>query len=500
MKNETGTVYGVFRANAGESPDAPAVIGAGRTLSHAQLLEAIDRLAAGLVSLGLAPGERLAILALNSIEFLSLFGACAKTGVIACPINWRLAPEEITASLRLSSPRALAVGPTHLSIFDALAPKEIPLRIVLGPDAPQGSIPVDDLRKTPSGRTPDRAAEDPAAILLTAAVAGLPRGAIITNANLVAAGDRLVGSLGLTPKDCHLAALPLFHITGLGLSLATLQAGGSNAILEAFDPAQASRTIDEHGVTIMADFPPVLQLMLDAKDATGASWASLRLVVGLDAPDTIARLHEVTQARFWTGFGQAETTGVVTLGAVEERPGSAGRALPGLKIRCVDEDDQDVPVGQPGEIVVEGPVVFAGYWGDPDASDFAARGGWHHTGDLGRFDPEGYLFYAGRKPEKELIKTGGENVYPEEVERVIRELPEVAAVCVIGIPDRTYGEAVKAVVELAAGRSLTAQQVQEAVAARIASFKKPRQVEFVEALPRTPDGAIDRGAVKAASA
>jgi long-chain acyl-CoA synthetase len=157
-----------------------------------------------------------------------------------------------------------------------------------------------------------------------------------------------------------------------------------------------------------------------------------------------------------------------------------------------------VPVGEPGEIAVQGPLVFSGYWRDPDATDYAFRDGWHHTGDIGKFDGDGYLYYVGRKPEKDLIKSGGENVYPEEVERIIRELPKVAAVSVIGVPDPKWGEAVKAVVELEPGGSLTADEVIEAVANRIASFKKPRQVDFVDELPRGPGGEIDREAVKAA--
>jgi long-chain acyl-CoA synthetase len=143
-------------------------------------------------------------------------------------------------------------------------------------------------------------------------------------------------------------------------------------------------------------------------------------------------------------------------------------------------------------------LVFSGYWRDPDATDYAFRDGWHHTGDIGKFDGDGYLYYVGRKPEKDLIKSGGENVYPEEVERIIRELPKVAAVSVIGVPDPKWGEAVKAVVELESGGSLTADEVIEAVANRIASYKKPRQVDFVDELPRGPGGEIDREAVKAA--
>ncbi len=155
-----------------------------------------------------------------------------------------------------------------------------------------------------------------------------------------------------------------------------------------------------------------------------------------------------------------------------------------------------MPIGEAGEIVVRGPTVFQGYWRDPDATYYAFRDGWHHTGDIGKFDEEGYLYYVGRMPEKDLIKSGGENVYPAEVEHAIQEIPEVDVVCVIGVPDETWGESVKAVVVLKGGASLSAEEIQDAVASRIASYKKPRIVEFTDELPRDPDGDIDRAAVK----
>jgi long-chain acyl-CoA synthetase len=188
----------------------------------------------------------------------------------------------------------------------------------------------------------------------------------------------------------------------------------------------------------------------------------------------------------------------LTLIRVDEKPGSAGRPLPLARVRLVNEAGDDVPVGEPGEIAAQGSLIFAGYWRDPDTTDYTFRRGWHHTGDIGRFDAENYLYYVGRKPEKDLIKSGGENVYPAEVERVIQDLPEVAAVCVIGVPHPKWGEAVKAVVELKSGQALTAEQVSAAVADRIAAYKKPQSVDFVEKMPRQPGGEIDRAAIKAA--
>jgi long-chain acyl-CoA synthetase len=256
--------------------------------------------------------------------------------------------------------------------------------------------------------------------------------------------------------------------------------------------------MDQHQVSLLASFPPVLATLLEAREATDATWDSLRYVLGLDAPEMIQRLLAESGASFWTGFGQSETSGVITLIDVREKPGAAGKPLPGADVRCFDENGVEVPTGAPGEIVVQGPLVFRGYWRDEDANLYTSRHGWHHTGDLGRFDEEGYLYYLGRKPEKDLIKSGGENVYPAEVEFAIASLPQINAVCVIGVPDETWGETVKAVVELKPGKTLTEKEVVEAVTARIAAFKKPRHVQFVEALPRTSEGQIDRAAVKMA--
>jgi acyl-CoA synthetase (AMP-forming)/AMP-acid ligase II len=490
--------YHLLAHNAHAAGSAPAAIAAHRTVTHSQLLDGVDRLAAGLAARGIAKGDRVCILAQNSLEYLELLGACARIGAIAYPINWRLSASEVQAVVALADPQALAVGIAHFPQVQAIDLSDLRLRAIVGEGAANGFVPMADLYQTPAAPPADVDGDDPFAILSTAAVAGMPRGAILTHGNLILANYQLIAALGLAARDRHLAALPLFHIAGLGLALATLQAGGANVVLETFDPIRAGQLIDEHRVTVMADFPPVLSMLLEARAKVGAHWQTLKHVVGLDAPDTIQRLHAETGAKFWTGFGQSETTGLVTFGRADEKPGSAGRPVTLARIRLVNEAGEDAPAGQPGEIAVQGPIVFAGYWRDPDATDYTFRNGWHHTGDIGRFDADGFLYYVGRKPEKDLIKSGGENVYPAEVERVIRELPEVAAVCVVGVPDAKWGEAVKAVVELKAGWTLTAEQVSAAVASRIAAYKKPRYVDFVESLPRQASGDIDRDAVKAA--
>jgi long-chain acyl-CoA synthetase len=480
--------YEILTQNAERYGDELAAISPDQTFSHGVVLERVDRLAAGLMETGLEHGDRVCVLAQNSIEYLLLYGACAKTGVIAYPINWRLSAEEVGNLLSLADPSCLIVGVEHVAQLEGLDLGTIDSKIVIGDTPVTGFRPFSDLNSDAPLPPAEVTANDPFVIISTAAVAGIPRGAILTHGNVFHANNQIIDTIGLDPADRHLAALPLFHITGLGLSLATAAAGGANVVTPAFDPGLSAQMMDEHSVTLMADFPPVLEMLLQARG--DARWENLRVVFGLDSPDVIQKLQSETGARFWTGFGQAETTGAVTLGPADERPGSAGKALPQASIRLVDEADDDVPLGQPGEIVLQGPLVFAGYWRDPDATKFAGRNGWHHT------DEDGYLYYAGRKPEKELIKSGGENVYPAEVEQVILDLPEVAAVCVIGVPDEKYGETIKAVIQLNPEDELSADSVQQAVTDRIASFKKPRLIDFIEALPRLESGEVDREQVK----
>jgi long-chain acyl-CoA synthetase len=398
--------------------------------------------------------------------------------------------------IALADPKMLAVEAAYLPMLEGIDPSKLQVKAMMDAGSAEGYVPLTDLYQEPVDEQSDVTAEDPFVIISTAAVAAVPRGAVLTHSNLIFAGDILIRALGLTSDDRHLAALPLFHITGLGLSLGALQCGGANVVTQAFDPASAATLIDEHDVTLLASFPPVLTMLLEARQATNAHWNSLRYVMGLDAPDTIQLLLTETKAQFWTGFGQSETSGVVTMGNVMEKPGSAGKTVPGVEVACLNDAGEKMATGTPGEIAVRGPLVFAGYWRDPDATDYAARHGWHHTGDIGKFDEEGYLYYVARKPVKELIKSGGENVYPAEVERIIQEMPEVAAVCVIGVPDEKWGEAVKAVVELVPGEKLSEMQVSDAVSSRIAAYKKPRYVDYVAQLPRTESGEIDRTAVK----
>jgi acyl-CoA synthetase (AMP-forming)/AMP-acid ligase II len=479
---------------------APAIIQGERALSFREFQRRVDALAAGLIGLGIGHGDRLGILAQNDVAYVELYGACARQGIIAYPINWRLTAQEVERVVERAAPKMMVVDASTLPVLagwpeshtsvahwyqfgEPVGPGFTPLRALYREGAEPPAAPV----------SPD----DPFAVISTAAVDIIPRGAMLTHANVLAANLTAMAVIGYTVADRYLLALPLFHITALGGALAHMHAGGASVVVSRFDAEEAVRLIDRHRITHVSDFPPVLMNLLDAAEKLGSRLPSLKHVSGLDSPPTIQRLHEKTGARFWTGFGQSETSGFVTIQRVIDKPGAAGKPVPLGQVKLVDDYDREVPVGTPGEIVVRGPLVFQGYFGQPEVTAHTLRNGWHHTGDVGRFDADGYLYYVKRKPEKELIKPGGENVYPAEVETVIMQMDGVTGVCVYGIPDARWGEAIKAVVEVKAGGQYAAPQVADFVASKIARYKKPHAVAFTDILPRTPDGVVDREAVKA---
>jgi acyl-CoA synthetase (AMP-forming)/AMP-acid ligase II len=494
------TVYDMLARGASAFGDAAAVVQGEGVLSFRQLRQRADALAAGLAGQGIERGQRICVLAQNDGAYLELYYACARQGIVAYPINWRLTAPEVERVVERAAPAMFVADASTLGVVAGWPAARPAVRhwYRLGETAGPGFTPLARLYR--DGAPPPRpavAADDVFAVISTAAVDVVPRGAALTHANVLTANLTAMACFGYTPADRYLLALPLFHVTALGTALAHLHAGAACVVVSRFDAEEAVRLIDRHRITHLSDFPPVLANLLDAADKLGSRLPSLRDVAGLDAAPTIERLHATTGAKFWTGFGQSETSGFVTLQRVLDRPGAAGRPVAAATVRVVDDDDREVPAGTPGEIVVRGPLVFQGYYAQPDVTASTFRNGWHHTGDLGRFDADGYLSYVGRKPEKELIKPGGENVYPAEVETVIRQMDGVRAVCVYGIPDPRWGEAIKAVVETASGR-YTGAEVSDFVGARIARFKRPHVVVFTEALPRGADGAVDRAAVKQA--
>ena len=495
------TLADVIERNSQLHRDRLAFIADGQHISHGEYALRVERLAGGLARIGLAAGDRVAVLAQNCLAYIDLYGAAARLGLILVPVNWRLSAEEIAFIISDTTPRAIVAGPEYLDLLQG-ARQRFPCAehcFSLG-RAADGFAAFDDLSgdaNVSNVPAADVSSDSGFVIIHTAAVAGQPRGALLSHAGLLAANLQLASSWALSPQDVHLGVLPLFHASGLGLMLAVQQAGGATVVLSRFDAQAVAQTVAARKVTMFATFPPMLGALLDQAAKDGIDLSSLRHLTGLDLPDTITRFEAACPAaRFWIAYGQSEMSGVVTFAPFRDRPGSAGRPTALNHVRLVDDLDHPVPEGATGEIVVRGPGVFKGYWNREDDNAFTFRNGWHHTGDLGRFDADGYLWYGGRSPAKELIKPGGENVYPAEVERALLEHPAVAAAVVFGVPDAQWGEAIKAVCVCRPGQAVAPAQLIDFVGERIARFKRPKHVVFTAALPCNADGSVDRAKAK----
>jgi len=494
------TFYHLICRNAVSFKGRQALLEAedGLGLNFDQYKRRVDQIAAGLQKAGVTKGDRIGVLAKNSLDYFTLFGAAAALGAILVPVNWRLAPDEIAFILKDSAPRILFADPEHQETINGLKGKLTGVEkfYSLGPGK-DGFHPFDSLLAKPGDFISQEVlSEDEFVIIYTAAVAGRPRGALLSHGNVLCSSMHFGYYMKLTSKDVLLNFLPFFHVGGLFMATTCFLAGGLNINMPRFDAARAVELIEQKGVSFMMVFSPILASLLEEQEKTGKNIRSLASVTGIDTKETIEKYEKVTGGTFHVLYGQTETSCLATIGPYRERPGSAGKMLLFTEVRLVDDYDRPVAAGQVGEIAVRGPMVFKGYWNLPEDTAHTFREGWHHTGDQGRFDEEGFLWYAGRKAEKELIKPGGENVYPAEVEKVILQHPAVEKTVVIGVPDPRWKEAIKAVCQLRKGQTLEARALIDFVGERIARYKKPQVVQFVDELPVLQDGSVDRAKVK----
>lgn len=496
------TVYDFICRNASLYAERDCIVFHNTRLTHKHYKEKCDQLAAGLLSFGIQKGDRLGVVAFNCDEFMILYGAAAKIGAIVLPVNWRFQQDELEFVLTDCTPRLVFAGPDFRQSVNEARNKSAFIErcyTMGGGEVPEGFYPFQELYISEGAETEIDLPDDSGFVIIhTAAVEGRPRGALLSQRNICSMTEEMMGNNGLGPDDGHMGILPLFHIAGLAMALATMHAGGKNIILDRFDPELTLKLIEKEKGSIFINFAPILKMITDKYEELGGGFdlSSIRMVGGLDHPDNLKRFKEIApNTNYMTGFAQTEAM-EVTRAPMEERPGCAGKPTHISRVALFDDYDQPVPVGKVGEICVRGPAVFLGYWGREADNAYTFRNGWHHTGDMGRFDEDGYLWYVKRKAEKELIKPGGENVYPAEVEKVILGHDDLAEVCVFGVADQQWGEAIKAVCVLKEGRTLDPAALIDFVAAKIARYKKPKFVVFVEAMPKNKEGEVDRDQVK----
>ncbi len=494
------TFYDLIRRNAVCFNNRPAwfEVDDGRTLTFAEYRYMVDRLARGLQDAGIKKGDRIGVYGKNSLEYFVLYGAAAAIGAIVLAINWRLSVDEVLFNLNDGEPLALFVDAEYQELIAAQRDRLPSVKNFYSLKPPLGGFTgISALMNNRGDFDPVELTNgDGLVIIHTAAVAGRPRGALLAHRNFISANIHIGLNLNLSFEDVHLNILPLFHVGGLFMATAAFHAGALNLNMSKFDAAAAVDLIAEKKVSVMFDFAPILSAVMEQAEKAGKDIRSLQHVPGLESAEVIENYEQLTGGTFYSMYGQTETSAIATMGRYSDRPGSAGRTIQLADVRLVDAHDRTVAAGEIGEIAVRGPMVFNGYWNLPEDTARAFRSGWHHTGDLGRFDPDGFLWYEGRKAEKELIKPGGENVYPAEVEKAILEHPAVAQTVVFGVPDVKWKEGIKAVCLLKSGRRLEARELIKFVGTKIASFKKPQYVEFVSEMPRLKDGSPDRAKIK----
>lgn len=492
MVSNEPTLVAMFARNAREHGDRTALLTGQARVTHGAFHAATECLAGGLKAVGVRRGDRVAVLAGNRLEVLALLGAVARLGAILVPINTRMSTQEVAHLLADAAPVLLVAEAAFVPLAGAYRGGRYCLD-----GASAGWLPYSGLATGSATLMLEEVRADEGVLMIyTAAVSGQQRGALLSQRSLSAASQHLVQRLQLDASDVLLGVLPLYHIAGIGFALACQMAGGATLLLERFDAAAAVQAIEVHRISLCVTFSPMLAALLDAARVAGTALSSLRIVSGLEAGDTITRLEaQCPQARFWSGYGQTEISSAICIAPYRERPGAAGRATPPSEVAVANASGQLLPAGQTGEIVVRGPTVFLGWWDHATRRAIAPPGDWHRTGDLGRFDDQGYLWYSGRAAYKALIKSGGENIYPGEVEQALLAHPAVATAVVFGVPDPRWGEAVRAVCVTRLDQEVEADELIEFVASRIARFKRPRDIVFVESVPTLADGSTNRQAV-----
>jgi fatty-acyl-CoA synthase len=476
-----------------------------RRWTYTDLEERTARVATALVAAGLKKGDRIAWIGKNSDLYFTLFYGAARLGVVMTPIGWRLAPPEWAYIVNDTKAKLVFTGPGFEAISQALdGLLDHSPRIV---DAIEGRALIE---KTPRSAFEPSGPDDPILQLYTSGTTGNPKGVPLTNKNLFAL-RKGANSEGLAytkwdDDEVVLVAMPCAHIGGTGLGIMALAAGLPGHVLAEFTPDGFFDAVEQHGVTRLFIVPAALGILLNHPRCSSVDFARLKYILYGAAPIPLELLRQcidMFKCEFIQAYGMTETTGTIVMlppedhdPAGNERMRSAGKALPGVELKIVDEAGNAMPLGEVGEVITRSSNNMVGYWNLPEATQKAMDGdGWVRTGDAGYMDADGYLYIHDRV--KDMIISGGENVYPAEVESAIYGHPDVLEVAVIGVPDPKWGEAVKAVCVPKAGHSIDPESVIAYARERIAGFKAPKSIDIIDALPRNASGKILRKDLRA---
>jgi fatty-acyl-CoA synthase len=476
-------------------PDKEAIVCEDLRCTWAEANERVNRVCHAMHRLGVGRGDRVGLLALNEPEYLDLFYGLGKIGAILVPVNYRLAGPEMAYILQDSGAKAFVFGPEYVDVVDSFR-EDIPAEhmLALVDEPPEWALSFNALADAETAEEPELEGgdDDVLTILYTSGTTGKPKGAMLTHNNYFMSATNLLASIG-DLGETALLVLPLFHIGGIGNVPLGPMAGVRVVMLKSLDPKRMLELIQEEKINVFGSVPALLQILKMVPDFEKYDWSSVRKVFVYAAPLPVALLEEYDEAGIEVRnlYGMTESTGSGTVIDGEHsmlKAGSCGPAEFLADVKVVNDDGNEVGPEEVGEVVMRGDFVMKGYWNNPEATAETIVDGWLHTGDIARRDADGYLYIMDRK--KDMIISGGENIYPAELEDVLMHHPKVADVGVIGYPDQMWGESVCAVVVVAPGEDLTADELVGWCKGRIGKFKIPKRVEFVDALPRTPTGKI----------
>jgi len=488
---DTSITYWI-RKRAYITPDRVALIGENKKFTYQELLLEIERVSSFLDHvMQLKKGDRIAILSQNRAEYFITYFAIAQLGLIAVPLNIRLSASELAYQIQDSGAKAIIYEKEQEALYKQLND----LVHFESSQIFEGGFSSFSTKKVEVDFEIN-SSEDPYIICYTSGTTGKPKGAVLTQENMFWNALNNQYALDLTSSDRCLVILPLFHIGGIGLfAFPTFLAGGSVIIPGKFQPKQVLKLIEDLKVTVMMGVPTIYNALINEETFKKTDFTSLRVFCSGGAPCPVELLHAYHEQGLplYQGFGMTETSPTVFMLSKEDyqrKIGSIGKPVMFCEIDLIDDHGNSVKQGDVGELIIKGKNVFKEYWGLPDKTAESIKNGWFYTGDLAYKDDEGFIYIAGRK--KDMIISGGENIYPLEVEQIIGEMKEINEVAVIGIQDEKWGEVPVAMISLKAGHQLSEVEIQNYCASKLAKYKVPKRAIILEDLPKNATGKLDK--------
>jgi fatty-acyl-CoA synthase len=480
--------------------DREALVEGSDRVSFEALHARVERLARALAVAGVERGDRVAALMLDSVALVELYFATAKLGAMIVPLNWRLAANELTYIVGDAAPKAFFVHERFRDLAREAAPQLTAVEVSEEDHLRAGGLATFLESQVPDLEHQESLGDTPWILLYTSGTTGKPKGCMLSQGGWVHQALSMGHRLGLTPSDCLILTAPLFHSGGAGQLLSHLLAGARIVIPPRGAGARELRAIwSSEGCTHVSPPPTLYEELcrLQREEPLPLSIRLFTMAASMNPPELVQKIMDTFAARTIHGFGQTEVCGFAAFLFGDEqvqRPTALGQAMFSIEACVVDDQGRSLPADTPGELWIRSPSVMLGYWGLDDATESALAGGWLRTGDIVRIDTDGYWHFVSRK--KELIKTLGENVYPAEVEHCLLANPAVLECSVFGVPDPKYVEAVKAVIAVRPGHTLSASDVTTWCKERLAGYKRPRFIEFLPELPRSPIGKIFTSALR----